>query len=345
MKRITKLGLIALAITAVTVLSAVSIFALKSKYGVKVGDLNEDGFVDETDAVIMGRYLAKWDDIYPEEESGDLDFDGDITEDDFVILGRFLAGWKQDNKFGKAMVYYKQRFAFLGDSITCGVGASSNGNRYSSVLCKMLEASENNQAISGSVACIDADSPCQSDLVNLTKLGNNIVPPDVVIVALGINDFDMSLGVEFYGPGERGKEEKDVKTFYGALEYTCEYLTNVKKNYNPNLRVIFLTPTIASPEACTGGPYTYDNSAKNKFGCIRRDYCDIILDVAYEYGFEAIDTNKISGIYYHSEDDETCSLYLNDGLHPNDKGHAKLADTILAYLLGEIENAATPIDE
>lgn len=41
----------------------------------------------------------------------------------------------------------------------------------------------------------------------------------------------------------------------------------------------------------------------------------------------------VSGIYYHSEEYNTVSLYFGDGVHPNDAGHAILAESIYEALL------------
>ena len=334
MKRTLKFKFFAILCAITMIVLSVASSAYVTKYGLKVGDVDESETVDEIDYVYLARYLAGWD-IAIDLDAADIDFDGDVDEQDAAMFARKNAGWNVASEKEKlAEVFNNQVFCFVGDSITCGVGATMPSNRFSTKVAKRMEAFEQNIAISGSVICTGGDYI--SDMVNFGQIKS----ADVIIVAMGVNDFNASMTKEMYGPGEKGLEEKDSTTFYGALETACEFFTEFKNTKKPNLRVIFLTPLISSPEACTGGPYTYDNDAKNMFGCTRRDYCDIILDVAGDYGFEAIDTNRVAGSYYNSPEDETVSKYLNDGLHPNDAGYDKIADVIISYLLGELPNDA-----
>lgn len=43
--------------------------------------------------------------------------------------------------------------------------------------------------------------------------------------------------------------------------------------------------------------------------------------------------NLESGIYYNSPEDDHASEYFGDGVHPNDAGHAKLAESLYTALL------------
>lgn len=51
-------------------------------------DLNDDGKIDEKDAVILSRYLAGWN--VKEDEAMDYNEDGKIDEKDYIKLSRYL---------------------------------------------------------------------------------------------------------------------------------------------------------------------------------------------------------------------------------------------------------------
>lgn len=60
-----------------------------------IGDVNNDGWVNEADKDILGKYLAKWD-IEINEKTADCNGDGTIDSVDAVLLSQYLAGWNID---------------------------------------------------------------------------------------------------------------------------------------------------------------------------------------------------------------------------------------------------------
>ena len=61
-----------------------------------IGDVNEDGRINQLDRVILTRYIAKWTE-YPEGSintiAADVNADGRINQLDRVILTRYIAKW------------------------------------------------------------------------------------------------------------------------------------------------------------------------------------------------------------------------------------------------------------
>ena len=58
------------------------------------GDINGDGYINETDSVFLARYLAGWNvKIDINAANVNADENGTVDESDFVILARYLAGW------------------------------------------------------------------------------------------------------------------------------------------------------------------------------------------------------------------------------------------------------------
>ncbi len=60
--------------------------------GEKYGDVNGDGEVNASDAVILKKYLAQMD-VFCDKKLADMNHDGDITSSDAVILLKHLAGY------------------------------------------------------------------------------------------------------------------------------------------------------------------------------------------------------------------------------------------------------------
>ena len=64
-----------------------------SKCQAKLGDVNEDGVVNDTDNITLTRYVANWNGQYVSNSLSDMNRDGILNDADVVLLGRLLAGW------------------------------------------------------------------------------------------------------------------------------------------------------------------------------------------------------------------------------------------------------------
>ena len=61
-----------------------------------IGDVNDDGKINNKDSAILSRYLAKWDgyeDQIVSMEAADINQDGKVNNKDSAILSRYLAKW------------------------------------------------------------------------------------------------------------------------------------------------------------------------------------------------------------------------------------------------------------
>lgn len=58
----------------------------------KLGDIDSNGKITSVDAVILKRWLAKWN-ISINESAADIDGNGKVTSADAVLLSRYLAKW------------------------------------------------------------------------------------------------------------------------------------------------------------------------------------------------------------------------------------------------------------
>ena len=200
---------------------------------------------------------------------------------------------------------------FLGDSITQGVGASCEQNKYVEVFARLTGAKVRNYGISGTrIARQHGVNPYGE--CYCYRIDTMDADADVVVVFGGTND---------YGHGDAPigtPDDKTPDTFYGACNYlACELM----KKY-PTATIVFLTPLHRVNE---------DFSASQRpDGPVLKEFVDIIREVAEKYSIPVLDLWKMAGIQPNIEISKI--TYMPDGLHPNDAGHALLANRLAGFL-------------
>ena len=112
---------------------------------------------------------------------------------------------------------------FLGDSITEGAWAIPKGKRYSTLVCQMLGATENNYGIGGTRIAKQKQLGVgeKDDTDFFTRAQTMDKEADFVFVFGGTND---------YGHGDAAigsLQDVTRNTFYGALKALVEYLISV----------------------------------------------------------------------------------------------------------------------
>jgi lysophospholipase L1-like esterase len=210
-----------------------------------------------------------------------------------------------------------KKITFLGDSITAGVGASSTANRYSTVLSNSLGMTENNMGISGTVLATGGHRTSRINHISSIPLDS-----DYVGVLLGINDFDQCKNdgtSKYYCLGDFNS--RDTSTIYGALHVYCQEL--IKRFREQDTKIFFMTPVITSWNNSVGGR-DWDQSKKNACGYSLPELVNAIKEVTSYYGIVTLDLNQLSGV---------TSSDFSDGIHPNDSGMKKMADTIEEFLI------------
>ena len=221
-------------------------------------------------------------------------------------------GWDKDTEqvfSGVALAsdfYEGKKITFLGDSITCGVGATNQATeRYSTVLSTMLGATENNMGNSGWV--IATGGVRNSQLQNVSKIPKD---SDIVIVMLGTNDQNLGNSTQ-YMLGKDG--DTSTTTEWGAAEAMCKQLAEIFKG--TDTKVIICTPPIQKG---------YSNDRKNSAGYSLRDISNVLMTCAKRHGLLYADLNACG---YLTDSD------MADGLHPNTSGHNKIALYLAKYIL------------
>ena len=206
---------------------------------------------------------------------------------------------------------------FLGDSITEGVGASVEANRYTDVLARefgLLRA--NNYGVGGSRIArqtVMTDEPYDRDFcMRMAEMDANA---DAVVVLGGTNDYghgDAPLGV----PSDR-----DPFTFWGA----CHFLMDGLLTRYGSRPIAILTPLHRDNENDPHG-----DGRKPRSVAPLSAYREILLETARHYALPVLDLYAVSGI--QPENARCRELLLPDGLHPSDEGHRVLARKIGLFL-------------
>ena len=198
---------------------------------------------------------------------------------------------------------------FLGDSITEGVGVSGTDKCYHSLIAKNCGlAIARIYGISGT-RFAKQKSPTTTnprfDLDFCSRFSEMDDDADLVVVFGGTNDFG-------HGDAPIGTmNDRTPDTFYGA----CHYLMSGLINKYPEAKIVFMTPLHRESE---------DNLNVN--GVNLEHYVNIIKKTASYYSIPIIDLWSISGIQPRLPIIK--ERYCPDGLHPNDKGHERLAEVI-----------------
>ncbi len=175
--------------------------------------------------------------------------------------------------------------------------------------------------------------------------GNNF---DAITIFLGTNDFigDVPLG-EWY---ERTLKTTKAAMGYPAKEYkwlsqtpsmdrgTLRGRINIAvstlKRMFPDKQIVILTPIHRSYSTFGAENVQPDESFPNKIGIYFLEYVNVIREAGNVWGIPVIDLNSLCGINPMVEEQV---LYFSDSetdrLHPNAKGHERLAKTLMYQLL------------
>lgn len=212
--------------------------------------------------------------------------------------------------------WFGKRVAFTGDSITWGyspINGSQILNNFAKQTSEKLGMTFINYGISSStIAAKESEPATRTPVVNRFNEMDNTV--DLVIVAIGTNDFQYNwtpLGT---------MDSRSNFDYYGALHNLCLGLLDKYKSK----QILFMTPIKRAQS-----PYLSPASV-NANGKTLKEYGQIIKEVCNYYSIPVLDMYSESLINPHIESQK--NEYINDGTHPNEKGHTLLANRLSGYL-------------
>ena len=211
------------------------------------------------------------------------------------------------------MVLAGKKINFLGDSITEGGIVTAPEKMFVEVMkrrCRLAAA--RNYGISGTRLARQYTPSCDPsfDQHFSSRSGQMDPDADILLVFGGTND---------YGHGDAPigtPDDRTADTFWGA----CHELFSLLPRQFPQAKIVVLTPLHRMQE----------DQPINAAGAVLEDYVQIIRETAKQYGLPLLDLYATSAIQAHIP--ALAEKYTADGLHPNDLGHAQLAEEIAAFL-------------
>ena len=210
----------------------------------------------------------------------------------------------KDNNFTNE-TYKGRKYLVLGDSISAAKHVAEVF--YHDYLSDYFGFDKTNKSVSGSGWCVSS-STNDSIMQIISRIQESY---DLITIFAGTNDYGRTQdGVNSKPFGTYGDTTED--TFCGAVY--CTLVKLIEKFVNAD--IIVITPI----------PRENHNKA-NKYGKTLKDYRDIILKTCEALSIPCIDLYKESGIYVFNSVFK--STYIPDGLHPNKKGHKKIANKVI----------------
>lgn len=211
-----------------------------------------------------------------------------------------------------------KKIAFLGDSITEGVGVSDPAHIYWRRIADRTGARSYGYGIGGT-RIAPQHTPSEQpawDRYFGSRVADMIPDADIVVVFGGTNDFghgDAALG---------DPRAPQPDTFCGALH---QLLRDLIERY-PAAQLVVMTPLHRLTED-RNAPYN-ERGIRNEHTL--EDYVDAIATVAAYYGIPVLDLFRTSGL--QPAVPAVMARYMPDGLHPNDEGHARIAERLIGFL-------------
>ncbi|MBO7213883.1 MAG: SGNH/GDSL hydrolase family protein [Clostridia bacterium] len=216
-----------------------------------------------------------------------------------------------------------KKIAFLGDSITEGVGVKNvEKNRYDNVLKRECNLDKVYNYGIGGTRIAHQQKPSEKprhDLCFCGRVYNVFKDADIVVVYGGINDY-------LHGDAPIGQfGDKTPATFYGGVWFLMNYL---KTNF-ADKTIAFLTPARLNYYGIDGSkPSNREQKREDALPVI--EYVKIIKQTAKVFDIPTFDMYENLGIDPTVLSDK--ETYTSDGLHFNDAGHKIIAKKLREFL-------------
>lgn len=213
-----------------------------------------------------------------------------------------------------------KKIAFLGDSLTAGVGTPPPyENAFWRVLARRTGAICQGDGQGGTrIAATPVPNPNQitDTWYFLTRVDNLDADADAVVVFGGSNDFGMAevpLGTF---------DDRTLYSFYGALHLLCLKLLE----RFPTANIVFIPPLHrADEDNCAAQNRLTDRPPHRLI-----DYRRAIVDVMEYYAIPVLDLYAVSGIQPRVP--LIRKTLMPDGVHPNEAGYERLASRVEGFL-------------
>lgn len=206
--------------------------------------------------------------------------------------------------------------AFLGDSITLGYGLSNQAARFSTLVCKELDAKEENYGITGTLI---ANAGVSRDKgISFVERAPLIEKANLAVIFGGTNDYfwsDRPIGAP------KGAEDS---TEY--FEVAVDRLFRFCAEHRPKGTTLIVTPYphhgVGNYQGaeCWNAHNDHDTDTLNLHGHRLCDYVACIAQAAERYDLPLLNLHDNTDFDWHR--------HTLDGCHPNEAGHRCLAQSI-----------------
>lgn len=205
------------------------------------------------------------------------------------------------------------KIAFLGDSITLGYGLERKEDRYASLICRQIGATEANFGITGTLMARAGmnreDGNSFLDRLHLLE------DADLVVIFGGTNDY-------FWSDSPIGNEDSGEDYFAGAVEEICQKISEIRDKKT----ILLVTPYSHNGIGNYDGGLHFqdasrhDTTEKNYHGHCLEEYADVLIKAAGRHNIAVLNLHECSGFEWKE--------HTLDGCHPNEEGHKWLAEQI-----------------
>lgn len=206
------------------------------------------------------------------------------------------------------------KMACLGDSITEGVGVSDLTNMYYNRIQRECGIRELYIDGIGGTRIARQQKPSENprtDQYFIPRVDAIDEDSDLIVVFGGTNDFG-------HGDAPMGTpEDRTEDTFWGACHVLCEKLIR----RFPKSQIVFMSPLHRENE-----DVICENKKYNLY-----DYVEVLRAVTRRFSIPFLDMFQVSGMTPKVPVYKT--LYMPDGLHPNDDGQERIAQRLKGFLL------------
>ncbi len=207
-----------------------------------------------------------------------------------------------------------KKIVFLGDSITEGHGTTGKNARFPELIAKNEGILAVNLGIGGTRIAKQPGDDVRKDRDYCSRVGSVDPDADVIVVFGGTNDF----GHGFAPIGS--PEDRDENTFIGALHLLFSSLIS----RCPNAVIVVMTPLHRLNEDDPHG------DVKPEAVLPLSGYVSLIREIAAYYSLPVLDLWSVSGM--QPKIPVIRERYMPDGLHPNDRGHERIASLLAGFL-------------
>lgn len=260
-----------------------------------------------------------------------------------IILAAALC-WLTLNCSAQALMAHPwqgKKVAYFGDSITDPKNKAAD-RKYWTLLQEWLGITPYVYAVSGRQW---TDIPRQADM--LMKEHRDSV--DAIVILMGTNDYNNGTRIgEWYT-----EQDEEVMYAHGkpkALttrkrQHLCMTDSTYKGRINiamdklrrmyPDKQIVLLTPIHRGGFYRSDTNWQYTEDYTNGCGEYLQAYVDAVKETANVWAVTVIDMNALSGLYPMMENH---GAYFSNGetdrLHPNNRGHERMAKVLMQQLIG-----------